>query len=244
MSYFTCPVQNLCRSNDEESSALTGGGGQSRGSTDQSTNFADDQAMVAGTEKGIQSIMEETNGVVKSYGMKINSQKTKIMKLGRKPGMVSITLEGVALEQVKDFKYLGSYLSENGNTEKNTWVRIGIDKNVFTHLKPILTGGLRQVNKKTLVWSMATYAAESWIINKADKKKLEAMEMWVWRKMEKVKWTDKLTNEEVLSQFNECRGFMAHIKRRKSRWIGHILRHKSLLRIALEGRIKGKRPRG
>ena len=50
--------------------------------------FADDQTMVAGTEKGLQSIMEETNRVVKSYGMKINSQKTKTMKFERKPGMV------------------------------------------------------------------------------------------------------------------------------------------------------------
>ena len=70
--------------------------------------FADDQAMVAGTEKGLQSIMEETNRVVKSYGMKINSQKTKTMKFGSKPGIVSITLDRVAHEQVEDFKYLGA----------------------------------------------------------------------------------------------------------------------------------------
>ena len=149
--------------------------------------FANDQAMVAGTEKRLQSIMEEMNRVTKSYGIKINSQKTKNMKFGRKPGMVSKTLDEVALEQVKDFKYLGSYLSENGYTEKDTRVRIGIAKKVFTHLKPILTGGLRQATKKKLVWSVATYAAETWTINKSDKKRLEAMEMWVWRKIDKVK---------------------------------------------------------
>ena len=123
--------------------------------------------------------------------------------------MVSITLDGVALEQVKEFKYLGSYLSEKGYTGKGARVRIGIAKNVFIHLKPILTGGLRQATKKklvkSLVWSVATYAAETWTINKVDKKRLEAMEMWVWRKMEKVKWTDKLTNEEVLSRVNKSR---------------------------------------
>ena len=61
--------------------------------------------------------------------------------------------------------------------------------------------------------------------------------------MEKVKWINKLTNEEVLSRANESRRLMAHIKRRKSRWIGHILRHQNLLKIALEGRMKGKRSR-
>ena len=115
--------------------------------------------------------------------MKIKSQKTKTMKFERKPGMISIILKGVALEQVNDFKYLGSYLSENCYTEKNTRVRIGIAKNLFTHLKPILTVGLKQATKKklvkTLVWSVATYPTETWTINKADKKRLEAMEMWV-----------------------------------------------------------------
>ena len=91
---------------------------------------------------------------------------------------------------------------------------------------------------------MASYAAETWTINQADKKRLEAMEKWVWRIMKKVKWTDKLTNEEVLSRVNESRGLMAHIKRRKSRWINHILRHENLLKIALEEWMEGKRPRG
>ena len=77
--------------------------------------------------------------------MKTNSQKTKTMKLGRKPGMVSITLDGVALGQVKDFKYLASYFSKNGYTEKDIKVQIGIAKNSFTHLEPILTGGLRLI---------------------------------------------------------------------------------------------------
>ena len=133
-----------------------------------------------------------------------------------------------------DQSFLGTLFHVAIFRQKDIRVWIGIAKNVFIHLKPILTGGLRQATKKklvkTLVWSVATYAAETWTINKADKQRVEAIEMKIWSKMEKVKWTDKLINEEVLSQFNESRGLMAHIKRRKSRWIGHILRHKNLLR--------------
>ena len=83
------------------------------------------------------------------------------MNFERKLGMVSITLDRVALEQVKDFKYLESFLSENGSTEKNTRVRIGKAKNVLTHLKSILTSGIRQATKKKLVWNVVTYAAET-----------------------------------------------------------------------------------
>ena len=60
--------------------------------------------------------------------------------------------------------------------------------------------------------------------------------------MKKVKWTDKLTNEKVLSRVNKSRRLMAHIKR-KPRWLKHILCHENLLKIALEGRMEGKRPR-
>ena len=60
MSYLTCAVQQLCKSNDEESSALTGEKGQSRGVLIKAVKFADDQAMVAGTEKRLQNIMEKS----------------------------------------------------------------------------------------------------------------------------------------------------------------------------------------
>ena len=62
--------------------------------------------------------------------------------------------------------------------------------------------------------------------------------------MEKVKWTDKLANKEVISWDNESRGLMAYIKNKETRWIGYILSHENLLKFALEGGMEGKRPRG
>src|SRR6218665_2618679 len=73
---------------------------------------------------------------------------------------------------------------------------------------------------------------------------MEAFEMWVWRKMEKISWRDMKTNEEVLQMVQEERSFMDVIWRRKKNWIGHILRGESLLREVIEGRMIGKRSRG
>ena len=73
------------------------------------------------------------------------------MKFSRKPRMVSITLDGVAIEQVKDFKYLEAIFRKMVTPKTKTRVRIGLSKNVFTHLKSILTGGLRRATKKKLV---------------------------------------------------------------------------------------------
>jgi len=67
--------------------------------------------------------------------------------------------------------------------------------------------------------------------------------MWVWRKIEKISWRDKKTNEEVLQMVQEERSLTDVIWRRKKNWIGYILRGESLLREVIEGRMIGKRPR-
>jgi len=57
---------------------------------------------------------------------------------------------------------------------------------------------------KCLVWSVALYAAEMWTLTQTDRR-LEAFEMWIWRRMEKISWLDKVINEEVLRRVNEDR---------------------------------------
>ena len=77
--------------------------------------------------------------------------------------------------------------------------------------------------------------------NKIDK--LQAFEMWIWRRMEKISWKDKVTNEQV-SRVKEKRTLTDVIRSRKKKWIGHVLRGNGLLKETIEGRIEGKRPRG
>ena len=91
---------------------------------------------------------------------------------------------------------------------------------------------------KYLVWSVALYVAE-----KVDRDRIEALEMWIWRRMEKISWTDKLSNEDVLRMVNESRIMLNVIWQRKRRWIGHVLKHNGFLQEILEGRITGKQTR-
>ena len=65
--------------------------------------------------------------------------------------------------------------------------------------------------------------------------------MWIWRRMMKVSWTEHKTNEEVLQMVNTEREMMDTLRSRQKRWLGHILRHDSLLRITLEGPVQGKK---
>jgi len=88
---------------------------------------------------------------------------------------------------------------------------------------------------------MALYGAETWTIRIGDQKRPEHFEMWCWRRMEKISWTDHVRNEEVLvlPKVKEQRNILHEISKRKANWIGHILRRNCLLQRVIEGKIKG-----
>jgi len=87
---------------------------------------------------------------------------------------------------------------------------------------------------------MILYGAETWMLRIADQKYLEGFEMWCWRRMEKLIWTDHVKNEEVLLRVNEQRNILHEIRKRKANWIGHILRRNCLLKQVIEGKVKGE----
>ena len=93
---------------------------------------------------------------------------------------------------------------------------------------------------KCYIWSIALYGAETWTVRAVDKKHLESFEIWYWRRMEKISWTDYVRNEEVLLQGNEQRNILHAIRKRKANWIGHILSRNCLLKQVIEGKIKGE----
>jgi hypothetical protein len=70
-------------------------------------------------------------------------------------------------------------------------------------------------------------------------KHLESFEMWCWRRMEKISWTDHVRNEDVLLTVKEQRNILHEVRKRKANWIGHILRRNCLLWRVTEGKIKG-----
>ena len=81
---------------------------------------------------------------------------------------------------------------------------------------------------------MALYGAETWTLRTPDQKYLERFEMW--RRMEKISWTDHVRNEEVLLRVNEQRIILHEIRKRKVNWIGHILRINCLIKQVIEER--------
>jgi len=102
--------------------------------------------------------------------------------------------------------------------------------------------------KKTLIkrciWSVALYGPETWILGKNEERVINAFETWCWRRMLKIKWTDRIMNEEVFRKVKEERLFLKMLNNRRHSWIGHIIRHSEFVVNILEGAILGKKGRG
>jgi len=94
-------------------------------------------------------------------------------------------------------------MSENGYCTKEIRRRIEMAKKVFMQKKKLFTGKmnleLKQRIMKRLFWSVALYVAETWTLTQTDRRRLEAFEMWIWRRMEKISWLDKVANKEPLA---------------------------------------------
>ncbi|KAJ4445475.1 hypothetical protein ANN_07283 [Periplaneta americana] len=95
--------------------------------------------------------------------------------------------------------------------------------------------GMKINANKTKTMSVALYEAETWTLRRSEEKRIEAFEMWIWRRMERVKWTDRIRNEAVVERVGEERMMLKLIRKRKMNWLGHWLRRNCLLKDALEG---------
>ena len=87
------------------------------------------------------------------------------------------------------------------------------------------------------VWSIALDGLETWTLRKLEQKYLEGFKMWCWKRMEKIKWSGKDTNEEVLERIGEKRTLLNDILCRKANWVGHILRQNCLRHDIIEGQM-------
>jgi hypothetical protein len=92
---------------------------------------------------------------------------------------------------------------------------------------------------KCYTWSIALYGAEICTLRAVNQKHLESFEMWCWRGMEEISWTDHVRYEDVLLRVKEQRNILHEIRKRKANWIGHILRRNFILQRVIEGKIQG-----
>ena len=124
----------------------------------------------------LQGMIDKLTKIGRCYGMEMNVEKTKVMRISRQPSPVTIMIEQKQLENVEYFKYLGSILTNDGRCKCDIKSRIAMAKAAFNKKKTLFTRkldlNLRKKLVKCYILSMALYGAETWTLRAADQKYL------------------------------------------------------------------------
>jgi hypothetical protein len=213
--------------------------------------YADDTVLLAESEEELQSIVNKVNAAGKKYNMKMNSKKTKTMVMSKKEikPTIHIYIDETCTEQVQQFIYLGQRFTNDARCDAEIARRIEIARSAFRKMNSILTTRRNSIETrkrllKCYVWSTLLYGAETWTISQKMNKRLEAFEMWSYRRMLRISWTKKVSNKEVLQLIHAKRSLIRLIRTKKLKYFGHMIRQDKIQRALLEGKINAKRGRG
>ena len=197
--------------------------------------FADDTALVAHELPHIQRIVNSFSEAARKIGLQINTGKTEVMyqPSPRNPAPLEplITVNGEPLKVVPCFKYLGSTLSNDNRADREIVCRIQSACASFGKLEKRLWGrqGIRLETKckvyKAIVLPALLYSAETYTLYREHIKKLEAVQQRHLRRIMRIKWSDRISNVDVLQRANMI-SIEALLATTQLRWTGHVLRMK------------------
>ncbi|GFO36468.1 katanin p60 ATPase-containing subunit a-like 2, partial [Plakobranchus ocellatus] len=221
------------------------------GSNINNLRYADDTVLIAENEKDLQQLLDIVKEESEKKGLELNRKKTEVMVVSRKQELpiINIYIKGTRLKQKDQFKYLGSLISSDGRNNSEVASRIAQVKTNFQKMKTGLTNKnisirTRRRALECYIEPILMYGCEAWTISKQTRKKLEATEMWFLRRMLRISWTAKKTNDTVLEEAHTTRLLISKIRKRQATFFGHVMRREKLENLVTTGMLEGKRSRG
>ena len=212
-------------------------------------DFADDLALISSTFTQIQLKIDHLNSIGKGTGLKINTKKTKLMRINAN-NKNAVVIDGQEVDDVDCFDYLGARITKHGGAEDDIKHRLGKATGAFNKLTKIWRSGQLSKNTKIRIFksnvvAVLLYGCETWRMTKRDERKLDTFLHKCLRRLLKIYWPMKVTNEEVRRRAKTCT-ISEQVRRRRWRWIGHVLRmaYDQNPRIALTWTPEGRRNRG
>ena len=212
--------------------------------------YADDTTLIARSTPEMNALLQRVEIESKLLGLEINRAKTKIMIIDRANRMPLNEVQ-LGLETVHDFVYLGSCITENGNCEIEIRRRIGMAKTAMSKLDKVWKNrAITKMTKlrlvKTLVFSIFLYGVETLTLKNNERQKIDAFEMWCWRKLLGIPWTARRTNASILQELKIEVRLSTICLQRILRFFGHISRRgeDGLERLVVSGTMEGQRGRG
>ena len=180
-------------------------------------------------------------------GLKVDIQKTKIMASSP---ITSWQINGETVETVADFIFGGSKITADADCSHEIKRRLLLGRKVLTNLDSILKSrDITLPTKVHLVKAMAfpvvMYGCESWTIKKAEHRRIDAFELWCWRRLLRVLWTARRPNQSILKEISPEYSLERLMLKLKLQYFGHLLqRTNSLEKTLMLGKTEGRRRRG
>ena len=209
--------------------------------------YADDTTLMAESEEELKSLLMKVKEESEKVGLKLNIQKTKIMASGP---ITSWEIDGETVETVSDFIILGSKITADGDCSHEIKRRFLLGRKVMTNLDSIfksrditLPTKVRLV--KAMVFPVVMYGCESWTVKKAERRRIDAFELWCWRRLLRVPWTARRSNQSILKEISPGISLEGMMLKLKLQYFGHLMRRvDSLEKTLMLGGIGGRRRRG
>ena len=178
--------------------------------------------------------------------LKLNIQKTKIMASSP---IISWQIDGEIVETVADFIFGGSKITVDGDCSNEIKRHLLLGRKVMTSLHSILKSRditlptkVRLV--KAMVFPVVMYEYESWTIKKAERR-MDAFELWCWRRLLRVAWTARRSNQSILKETSPGCSLVGLMLKLKFQYFGHLMqRADSLENTLMLGKIEGRRRKG
>ena len=216
--------------------------------------YADDILLIAGTEQRLQDMVNEWTETLKSKGMKVNANKSKVMQMGRTEEIIdsiSIYSEGKKLEQVKRYEYLGTIVHQNGKIKDEVLNRTRKARNMYCSLSNIIFGK-KEIQPTTklqiynaIIEPTLLYGSESWPVTEGKISSITAIEMKCYRRIAGKTKRDMIRNERIREGLKQ-ESIGGKLRKRQMKWFGHVLRmdEERKPRQMMEVRTEGRRGRG
>ena len=195
----------------------------------------------------LKSLLMKVKEESEKVGLKLNIKKTKIMASG---SITSWQIDGETVGTVSDFIFLGSKITADGDWSHEIKRHLLLGRKVMTNLDSIfksrdITLPTKVHLVKAMVFPVVIYGCESLTVKKAECRRIDAFELWCWRRLLRVPWTARRSDQSILKEISPGISLEGMMLKLKLQYFGHLLRRvDSLEKTLMLGGIGGRRRRG
>ena len=177
---------------------------------------------MAESEEELKSLLMKVKEESEKVGLKVNIQKTKIMAFGP---ITSWQIDG---ETMADFIFLGSKITVNGDCSHEIKRHLLFGRKAMTNLDSLLksrdiTFQTKVCLVKAMVFPVVMYGCESWTIKKAEPQRIDAFELWCWRRFLRVPWSARRSNQSILKEIGPGCSLEGVMLKLKLQYFGHLM---------------------